>query len=371
MMVTAVVAVASVLGLAILSSSTLQAEASANHDQSAHADGLAESGINLGLYYLQNLNDAAKCPMPALANPGGTYAKTGQSLGAAVPGTFDLTVKRLSGNQYTLTATGNATATWGTVQRTLTATVDVNYFPYALTATNASTLLSSTLPAATTIIGDVYSNGPLANNASVSGSLYAGGLLQGLIKSILGIVVTLVPTTANVNHYPSYFYNNVKYTPPTITSVSDIPAQPNTTTNPGGIYIVNGSLALNGNAIKGTLVLGSNGSLKVSGAGNSITPVAGFPALVADADISFQAGNATLDLFGLTYLGGKVTRGGSYTGTKLNVTGGLLYGGSSTISLDANVAVKITYDRAKASVPGLVTSGNPQPTSVTVVAWKN
>ena len=34
-------------------------------------------------------------------------------------------------------------------------------------------------------------------------------------------------------------------------------------------------------------------------------------------------------------------------------------------------AVKITYDRTKASIPSLVTSGTPQPTSVTVVSWKN
>jgi hypothetical protein len=93
--------------------------------------------------------------------------------------------------------------------------------------------------------------------------------------------------------------------------------------------------------------------------------------LVADADISFQASNATLDLNGLTYIGGKVTRSGPYTGTKLNITGGLLYGGTSTISLDSNVAVKITYDRTKASIPSLVSGGNPQPTSVTVVSWKN
>jgi Tfp pilus assembly protein PilX/cytoskeletal protein CcmA (bactofilin family) len=377
MMVTAVVAVASVMGIAILSSSALQADASSNQDQATRADGLAESGIAVGLYYLQNLNDSTKCPMPVLTNPGGVYTKLGQSLGTGVSGTYDLTITRLSSNRYTITSTGNATSARGAVQRSLTATVEVNYFPYALTATNASTLLSSTLPAVTanggtTILGDVYSNGPLTVNATVSGSIYGGnGLLGGLIKTITGVVVTLVPTTANVNHYASYYYNNKKYIPPTISVATDIPAQP-ADSNPAGVYICSGNLDVAGNVkINGTIVLTSSGSLRVSGTGNQITPVAGFPALVADGDITFRASNSTVDLLGLTYMGGKVTRSSSYTGCKLNVTGGLLYGGTSTISLDSNIAVLIKYDRTKASVPDLVSGGNPQPASVTVTAWQN
>jgi Tfp pilus assembly protein PilX len=377
MMVTAVVAVASVMGIAILSSSALQAEASSNQDQAARADGLAESGIALGLYYLQNLNDPTKCPMPVLTNPGGVYTKLGQGLGTAVSGTFDLTITRLASNRYTVKSTGNATSTRGTVQRSLTATVEVNYFPYALTATNASTLLSSTLPAVTanggtTILGDVYSNGPLTVNATVTGNIFGGnGVLGGLIKTITGVVVTLVPTTSNVNHYASYYYNNVRYTPPTITLATDIPAQP-AANNPAGVYICAGNLDLTGNVkINGTVVLTSSGSLRVSGAGNQITPLAGYPALVADGDITFRASNSTIDILGLTYMGGKVTRSSTYTGCKLNVTGGLLYGGTSTISLDSNIAVQVKYDRAKASVPDLVSGGNPQPSSVTVTAWQN
>ena len=377
MMVTVVVAIASVMGIAILSSSALQAEASSNQDQAICADGLAESGIAVGLYYLQNLNDSTKNPMPVLTNPGGVYTKTGQSLGTSVSGTFDLTITRLSSTRYTVMSTGNATSTRGTVQRTLTATVDVNYFPYALTATNASTLLTSTLPAVTasggtTVLGDVYSNGPLTVNATVSGSIYGGnGLLGGLIKSLLGVVVTLVPTTANVNHYASYYFNNVKYVPPTISAVTDIPAQP-AANNPAGVYICSGNLDLTGNVkINGTVVVTGGGALRISGTGNQITPIAGYPAVVADGDITFRASNATLDVLGLTYMGGKVTRSSLYTGCKLNVTGGLLYGGSSTISLDSTIAVQIKYDRTKASIPDLVTGSTPQPSSITVSAWQN
>jgi hypothetical protein len=376
MMVTAVVAVASVLGLAILSSSTLQSEASGNQDLGVHADGMAESAVAVGLYYHHNLNDSTKCPMPTLANPGGTYTKTGQSLGSGVPGTYDLTVKRLSDTRYTVTGTGNATAPWGTISRTLTTNVDVNYFPYALCATNASTLLTSTLPAVTssggtTITGDVYSNGPITCNATVTGNVYGGGLLTGIVKSVTGVLFTLVPTTANANHYTTYYYNGVKYTAQTIVLVTDIPATPNVTTNPAGVYVCSGSLDLTGNnKITGTVVT-SGGALRISGTGNSITPTPGFPAAVVDTDITFKATGSTVDIQGLTYIGGKVTRSGAYTGCKLNVTGALLYGGTSNISLDSTIAVTLKYDRAKAAVPSLLTSGTPQPTSVSIVSWKN
>jgi hypothetical protein len=375
MMVTAVVAVASVLGLAILSSSTLQAEAAGNQDLGVQADGLAESAVAVGLYYLQNLNDSSKCLMPTLANPGGTFTTKNQPLGTGIPGRYDLTVKRLSDTRYAVTGTGNATASWGTISRTLTANVDVNYFPQVLCATNASTLLTSNLPAVTasggaTIIGDVYSNGPINCNASVTGNVYAGGLLSGIVKSINGILCTLVPTTASVNHYGTYYYNGVKYTAQTITLVTDIPATPNVTTNPAGVYVCSGTLDLTGNnKITGTIV--TSGALRISGTGNSITPSPGFPAAVVGTDITFKMTGSTVDIQGLTYMGGKVTRSGAYTGCKLNVTGALLYGGSSSIALDANIAVNLKYDRAKASIPSLLTSGTPQPTSISIVSWKN
>jgi cytoskeletal protein CcmA (bactofilin family) len=375
MLVTAVVAVASVLGLAILSSSTLQSEAAGNQDLGVHADGFAESAVSIGIYYLENLSDSSKCPMPTLANPGGTYTKTAQSLGSGVPGTYDLTIKRLSDTRYSVTGTGYATASWGTVSRTLSADVDVNYFPFALNATNASTLFTSTLPAVTssggtTILGDVYSNGPLKVNATVTGNIFAGGLLSGLLKTITGVLATLIPSPANVNHYASYSYKGVRYTAQSITLVTDIPATPNVTTNPAGVYVCAGSLDLTGNNnIKGTIV--TSGALRISGTGNSITPTAGFPAVVVDSDISFKASGSSVDILGLAFIGGKVTRSGAYVGCKLNILGGLLYGGSSTISLDANIALQIKHDRAKASIPSLITSGIPQPTSVTIVSWKN
>src|SRR5205814_1670420 len=119
MMVTAVVAVAAVLGLAILTSNTLQVQASSSQDRVVQADALAESAVNVGLYYLQNLNDPIKCPMPALTVNGSAYTETNKSVGGSVAGAYDLSVTRIAVNQYRIVGTGKATTDSGTVQRTL------------------------------------------------------------------------------------------------------------------------------------------------------------------------------------------------------------------------------------------------------------
>jgi hypothetical protein len=146
-----------------------------------------------------------------------------------------------------------------------------------------------------------------------------------------------------------------------------------TALNPAGVYVSAIGLDLTGNVkINGTLVCSTGGTLRVSGSGNIITPVAGFPALVVDGDLKFKANNASLDLNGLVFIGKGVTRSSSPTGCKLNIIGALLLGSTSTPSLDSEVAIHVKYDRIKSSVNTL-TSGvaNSPPASVSIVSWKN
>ena len=408
MLVTAFVAAASVLGLALLSSAALQSAATRNQDLVVQADGLAESGINLGTYWVQNVADTTKVPSNVAALNVGE-STTQQNLAIKnTPGKFDVTVSRLSYNRYQVTAQGKSTTTDTTdndsAKRPLTAQVDANYYGYAISATNAS---SGTLaiPATTTIDGDVFSSIPVSSSGTVNGTVYdappssgggsgggGGGLLGGLLGGVVNVltgtlnavVATLVPTPATANHYGSYTYNNKTYAaialPATITNATYGP-DPNT--NPLGVFYHKGTLTLAGGAkINGTVVvkddpggllgLGAQpGMLKLAGKGNAIkvtTP--NYPALVADSDVSFESSDAALDVTGLAYTGGRVTHAGTVTNSAFNVVGALLFGGG-TPALDGAVRTHLTYDRVRASVPSLVTNATPAPTSVTVVYWKN
>lgn len=379
MMVTAVVAVASVMGMAILSSNALQAEASSSQDQVAQADALAESGVNLVMYYLQNLNDSTKCPagLSSMNVNGPAYTQTGVSLGSSVKGTIDLQVSRTATNRYAITSTGKSTATAAGVSRKLTVTTDVNYFAYGISAPNISSG-SLTIPAATSIIGDLYASAAIVNNGSISGSVFAtstsGSGNTGLIQTLLNVVTaTLVPTVANVNHYVTYTYNGGTYTAGVLLlPQSNVTLGPSPL-NPAGVYVAATTLDITGNVkINGTLVCSTGATLRVQGTGNSITPVAGFPALVVDGNLTLKGNNAAIDISGLTYLGGTINRSASPTGCKVNITGSLLLAGTSAPTLDAAVAIQISYDRTKSSVTTLSTAAaKPAPASVSIVSWKN
>jgi hypothetical protein len=411
-LVTAFIAVASVIGLALLSSASLQAAATRNQDLLAQSDGLAESGVNLGLYWVQNLGDSTKTPT-AVANlkVGDPAAVLANQSVKNVPGTFDVTVARLSHTRYQVGARGRATSATGTgaaptVQRALSAQADANYFGFAISATNLTTS-GFTIPGGTTVDGDVFSAVPVtvASGATVNGTIYTapssssssggsgGGLLGGLLGTVtnvvnavtdtLGAVVaTLVPTPSTVNHYSSnnytYVANGKEYagtaeeiTSGTLSATSTWTHDP--VKNPASVFYHNGTIELVGNVkINGTLVVqGSGAALKLQNAGNAIAQSVGdLPALVVDGNIIYNGANATLDVQGLTYTGGRVTRSASYTGLALNVTGALLFGGTSG-SLDPTVTTHIVYDRLRASVPSLVTGGKPAPTNISVVYWNN
>jgi Tfp pilus assembly protein PilX len=117
LMVLLVVAVAAVLGYAMLASSSLQSQVAGNIQRASAAELLAESGINLAMYYVQNPTKAPPAWVPnGNPKPGDTIlSATGVSLGnradgTAVDGTFDFTVKLdpTVAGQYSITAIGHA-----------------------------------------------------------------------------------------------------------------------------------------------------------------------------------------------------------------------------------------------------------------------
>jgi uncharacterized protein with beta-barrel porin domain len=126
-----------------------------------------------------------------------------------------------------------------------------------------------------------------------------------------------------------------------------------------------------GNNVKitGTLVT-QGGQLRVNGAGNSVTAMDGMPAIISDQDIRYTTNNANLTINGLVYTGGRVLRSGAFTGDALTIDGGLMFGGT-TVTIDSGVNVSIHYNRARMSVKGLDTRGDPPPTSVSIVSFTN
>ena len=106
MMVIAVVAVASMLGYVMLAGATLQSRASSNQNKRASADYLAESGLNIAMYYLQKPENA-----PSL-NASGYWAGMSGSymLPNGMSSTLEVAVTRDASDQWTYEVVSTATA---------------------------------------------------------------------------------------------------------------------------------------------------------------------------------------------------------------------------------------------------------------------
>ena len=384
MMVIAVVAVAAILAMAVLSSNTLQAKASSGRAAVAQADSLAESGLNRALYYAHNIDDGSKCPIRSLA-VGATYKETNVSLGSAVNGTFDLSIERRTQNRYYIEATGKVGPAETPLRRTVTAFVDVNYTLWAMAFGG-----DVTLPANTTVVGDIYCDGNLINNGAVDGVVYAKtvsgtgsqtekGLLgdvvdavSGIVKSLASILKILSPDP--INHYTSYTHNGTTYAAESIlvSSLSNKTLDPDKEKNPAGIFYKTGTLDLNGNVtINGTLVV--MGNLRVQSTNNVINPAEGYPALVIDDDLMFKQAASSLEVWGFMHFGGRLVKAsGSVVNSNFRVNGALYNPGHGATTFDpAFGKIYVKFDRTRSSVKGWnLDYPNPQPSSVTILSWK-
>jgi Tfp pilus assembly protein PilE len=384
MMVIAVVAVAAILAMAVLSSNTLQAKASSGRAAVVQADSLAESGLNRALYYAHNIDDGAKCPIRSLA-VGATYRESDVSLGPAVSGTFDLSIERRTQNRYYVEATGKVGPAATPLRRTVTAFVDVNYNLWAM-AFGADV----TLPVNTTVIGDIYCDGNLINNGTVEGTVYAKtvtgigsqtekGLLNdvvdavtGIVKSLLSILNLLSPDP--INHYTTYAHNGKTYSAKSlsVSSLSNTTLNPDQETNPAGIFYKTGTLDLNGNVtINGTLIV--MGNLRVQGPNNVVNAPEGYPALIVDDDLMFKQPASSLEVWGFMHFGGRLVKAsGSVVNSNFRVNGALYNPGHGATTFDPVFGkIYVKFDRARSSVKGWnLDYPNPQPSSVTILSWK-
>src|ERR1051325_7058367 len=90
-LVIAVLAFAAIIGFAMLSTASMQAQTTLNSNLALSADALADSGVDLACYYLLNPTKAPK-NVPV----GGYYDGGTITFGPNMPGSVDLTITPLA-----------------------------------------------------------------------------------------------------------------------------------------------------------------------------------------------------------------------------------------------------------------------------------
>lgn len=366
-----VVGIAAVLGLAMLSSSALQAQQGANARLAAEADTLAESGVNLAMYYLQY---PARAP---LLKSGYWPGATDMALGTGGSGTVDVTVFRDTSDPqvYYVTSTGSAAPAAGSAQqfeRTVKAKLRVRpglQVRHGL-LTGGDVTLGLNVKVTS---GNVMIDGALTNYGIILDTAWARSFpVLGSIGTWLLLSPSAkvnVPRPETIEKYETYVYaDGHSYPRETLTmaSVASTTLGPSTQ-NPLGIFWAEGSFTLGDNVtINGTLIV--EGDLIVNGGNIKITAPAGQPALIVAGDIRTRS-NRSMTVNGVTWVG-KAIRGDSGTSllTTLGFNGALMFGGGGGNAIDASAGttVDIRYDPTRVAVPDM---DKELARSVTVLRW--
>ena len=368
LLVVVVLALAAVLGFAMLSSASIRHAASGNTLKAASAEGLAESGIELACYYLVNPQNAA----PSV--PAGSFWSGGNNitLGAGVPGSIDVAVTQLSANKYKIVSTGKAE---NSIRRTMTAEVlvdggfQVNHG--AAFSGNALLTLNSK------IYGDVQVKGLLTNLGLIDGIVFSnllpGG--TGLVGSILGLdasPTTHLPSPSALRSFATYSYDGNTYSAVEITAVPAGTTLGPTAANPAGVYICRQPLYLyNNSRINGTLVLESGATLNISGSGTEIKAADGFPALIAKSDVFIRGPGTSrnLKIDGLAWIGGSIKQSGLLLGTNMiEIDGAVLFGNGG--SMDALYLSHFRVNYKPDRFRGVNLSATVPPAGIKVTSFK-
>jgi hypothetical protein len=369
-LVVTVLAVAAVLGYAMLSANTLQAEISSNLMNAAGAEYIAESGVNVGLYYLQS---PASAPASWTNTPGYTLYAMAVPLNDGTGANFNLSVTaNPQPNSYTLVSTG-LPSVGSAFSHTTTATVTVNRVP---------------IPGAGVFGGNISvpARATLSNNG-VSGAvaIQADGIVTGSLGAIIGAIDSaplassayVVPAASTVNYYGvgsgagNYLWTDGKtlgrpqqITASTLTA-ANLPAK--LSSNPAGIFYHDGNLSITGTvALDGTLIV-RGGTLTVQGK-VTLNPASQFPALICDQDAIIKGASRTLDANGVVFLGTGFSWSGTNTNSTFVVNGALIMPAGATIGTSAKGLTSVTYSATNTNVPLLTTFDQPA-LSVQINSW--
>ena len=402
MLVIAVIALASILGYVMLSSATLQNRAGSNQIKTLSADYLAESGLNIAMYYLQYPKNA-----PALNGDGYWSGMNGNyTLPNGRPGSLSVAVTRDATDPWTYEIAATASVggegdSTSRITRTAGARVYVrNEFVMRPGAVVANGNITFYGPITTT--GDVYSAKQMGIKTGASTPAINGkGYSQSAITSTGYTTPTgsywpidntaanapIAPSNDSVNRYRTYATDDgQQYNAGLLTTVTDLLSgllsiifPPPSTDNPAGVIYKDATSAplvvTDNQTINGTLVV--DGDLQIKGTNITINPQPGFPALIVTGNLEIFQSGKNLTANGVTYIGGTLKSNNNGLPAPLpalastfTVNGGLIFGSptATPIMLGYNVKTNLNYNATKAKAPEL-SSILRQPKGITIVRW--
>jgi hypothetical protein len=343
------------LGYAMLYSATTDAQAANNSLLASQADALAESGVNLGMYYLRYPDEAPTDFLALLTVD--TYDVSNITFGPGVNGYVNLRVMRKPDWNFEITSTGVAQVGPLRIVQTIKATAHctTKFSPrFAVsiqgdaTISGTATKMQISAPFADAI-GPMQVKGKLEYSGTpmISGTEpYAESTTTYPFPLKPERLQSAAPTDWNQLGFngPTYTYNGQPCTAePLVSPLNSDPPDTNLdSNNPLRIYYCATDLILFETApaaqtkitINGTLVVNGRLILAENAAGGITTktlsiksPVPHAPALVVEKDLAFLWSDRTVDLEGVVWIGEGITGTGSIATnarSKFKLTGAYL-----------------------------------------------
>ena len=381
-MVLMVIGVAFVLALAMLANASQQEQVVGNMARACQSEALAESGVRLGMYYLQNPLSAPKLNSMGYW-PGAKGISLGGNLGALDVDVYNTDAAGVALAPFTYRVVANATASPSTsgVPHVTTAVVSVNTGTNNLAGRFTSNV---TIKDGWKVTGNLEVAGNLKVNfgGSVNGTVWANNIQNSgyIQKSVLlgsgqKVWVPDAATVALFLPFPyNYTYNGVTYAATRLNLPGNTYSTGNNNTygptllNPLGIYwsdmdvFVGNSITFNG------LLILRNASLRFRGDNSSFNALPGWPALLVDGDMELEKRNWHITINGLVWTGGGLVALDTTTNkSSLTINGCWLCAGTQPITSTFDSDLSFTWD-PKAVVGWFGTSDKPP--SVKVISWQ-
>jgi len=371
-MVIAMMGLCACLGYAMLYGASTDAQAADNAVMTAQADVLAESGVNLAMYYLRF---PAKAPANFLTSMD-TYTASNIRFGSDATGYTDLTVVRdvPGGWEFTISSTGVSQDGPLRISQTIKSTVTckTEFQPRFAVSAQGNTVIRGpsmfiTGNTASGALGPVQVKGTfgVSGNPTLQPATNVFALALSTVFTATPKVVgfqNTAPTWAQLKTYgPQYTYDGQTYNAEILSAALNAnPPAANIVTNPLKVYYCDSDLTVfastNNQAqaitIDGTLVV--NGrliiarNLPTSAGAKTLrieSPVDGAPALVVKNDLAVLWRTRSVSINGLVWIGEGITGDlANNASTSITISGAMLtpqwpatrtFAGTTTISYNA------------------------------------
>ncbi len=346
-LVLGVVAASSILAYAMLANAAMQAQVSKSIEDRIQRKYLAESGLNLALYYLQN---PSASPVSLVY---GTYGNV------HYPGETNTTITGMEG-ALTITVTNTSN---GYFDITSAATLNgITSTGHAKVKLNKSRTFSYG--------GNFRGNLSLSNNTNLSGGLITDGSVTKNSATVSGTIVASNGQTLGGTNYsgsaisypmtamyymPYYFYNGNRYTAKSLgnTYTGGTLFDSDTTNNPANVWYSSNGTTITGNTtLNGTLIVASNKDLTLTST-ITINPVSNMPAAVFGRRLTMNGGNRTFNGNGIVYVSDTIRGSGASGTSTVNITGALVGNvGGWPVDSGFSGALNVSYNSSRNRISG-------------------